>query len=34
MKRSDAQKRRPILEELETVLAACPVKPESVVTAA
>ena len=34
MKRSDAQKRRPILEELETVLAACPVKLESEVTAA
>ncbi|OSZ74618.1 dynamin family protein [Hydrogenophaga sp. IBVHS1] len=28
LKRSDAQKRRPILEELELVLAACPAKPE------
>lgn len=34
VKRSDAQKRRPILEELELVLAACPVKPEPEVTAA
>lgn len=29
MKRSDAQRRRRILEELELVLAACPVKPQS-----
>jgi len=28
VKRSDAQKRRPILDELEAVLAACPVEPE------
>lgn len=28
LKRSDAQKRRPILEELETVLATCPINAE------
>ena len=29
VKRSDAQKRKPILEELESVLAACPIETES-----
>jgi GTP-binding protein EngB required for normal cell division len=34
VKRSDAQKRRPLLEELERVLAICPVKREPEVAAA